>query len=170
MIDIIDIDIIKILKLGLPGLVFLLAVLSFKLLANEPKKKNPNPHILKSIKHYIYVNVFLAVLTVASPVIEHTYFPNNQVINLEAITNVSGLEKGIAAVCHDVKYANRYLLIKDNTTGKLVQVFSGSLVPCSGEQHIVLNSEDAVNLGWSSSSTTGIVEVLTAMPGYKFTI
>ncbi|NOZ53031.1 MAG: hypothetical protein GXP08_07790 [Gammaproteobacteria bacterium] len=163
-------DVIEILKLGLPGLVFLLAAFSYKLLAKEQVKETPSPHILRSIKHYLYVNVFLAVLTVATPIVDYKYFSPNNVINIEAVTDVSELGKGVAAVCHNVKYANRFLLVKDNSTGKLVQVFAGNLVPCSGEPHIVLNREDAINLGWNEPNTKGVVEVVSALPGYKFSI
>ena len=163
-------DVIDILKLGLPGLVFLLSAFSYKLLAKEQEKDKPSPAILQSIRQYMLVNVLLAVLTMASPIIDNRYFSKNEVINIEAITDVSGIERGTAAVCHDVKYANRYLLVKDNATGKLVQVFSSNLVPCSDEKRIILNREDAVNLGWDVSNAKSIVEVVTALPGYKFAI
>jgi len=163
-------DIIEILKLGLPGLVFLLAAFSYKLLAKEQEKDKPSLDVLKSIKHYIYVNVLLAVLTVTSPIIDHKYFSSSKVMNIEAMTDVHDLKKGMAAVCHNVRYANRYLLVKDHSTGKLVQVFSGNVVPCSGDHHIVLNREDAVKLGWNVTNTKGIVEIVSALPGYKFTI
>jgi len=164
-------NIIEILKLGLPGLVFLLAAFSYKLLAKEQLKKSPSNAILKSIKQYLYVNVFLAVLTVTSPIIDFKYFSTSKVLNMEAITNVSNVKRGYASVCHNAHYANRFLLIRDHITGKLVQVFSGSLEPCtSGKQHITLNNEDAVNLGWDAVNDSGNVEVVVALPGYKFAI
>ena len=163
-------EVIEILKLGLPGLVFLLAGFSYRLLAKEQEKDNPSPEVLKSIKYFASINVVLALLTIASPIIDNTYFSNSEVLNLDAETSNTDLDQGTAAVCHDVNYANRYLLVKDNTTGKLIQVFAGSLVPCTEEPHIIINAEDAVNLGWSETVSKSEVEVVAALPGYKFII
>lgn len=62
-------DIIEILKVGLPGLVFLLSAFSYRLLAREQGKSRPNHDMLESIKHYMYINVLLAILTAMSPLI-----------------------------------------------------------------------------------------------------
>ena len=163
-------EVIEILKMGLPGLVFLLSAFSYKLLAKEQGKAAPSLQILKSIKHFMYIKVLLALLTLASPIIDHRFFSPESFVNVEAVKDSSILTPGTAAVCHNVEYASRFLLVKDNSTGKIVQVFSGTLIPCSGEQQIILNSEDTIDLGWDKENSKGLVEVVSALPGYKFSI
>ncbi len=173
-------NILEILKLGLPGLVFLLSVLSFRLLSKEQGKARPSPSILKSIKSFMYINVFLAVLTLASPIIDNklaakTDFASMETphsYNLEAKIGSTILETGTVAVCHDADYVNRYLLIQDIKTGRLIQVFSKSMMPCSEQQTeiIALNEADARKLGWSTGVVSADVEVVVALPGYMFTI
>jgi hypothetical protein len=163
-------NVVEILKLGLPGLVFLLSVLSYRLLATEQAKKLPSTHILGSIKNFMYINVLLAVLTLASPIVEHTFFTKARVFDIEAKAGGIGILPGEAAVCHNAKYASRYLLIKDSATDKLVQVFAGSLIPCNKNKHIGLNDTDLLNLGWTDINESRLVEVVAALPGYKFEI
>lgn len=110
--DMDNLDIIGILKLGLPGLVFLLSVLSYWLLANEQKKSSPSNSVLKAIKQFMYINIVLALLTVAAPFVENRYFPKSRVFDIQAKSDPQ-LQAGIAAVCVDADYANRYLLVKD---------------------------------------------------------
>jgi hypothetical protein len=62
--------IVDILRLGLPGLVFLLALLSYRLLEKEQQKKVPNAEILQSIGAYAKYTIFFAILTAAVPLLE----------------------------------------------------------------------------------------------------
>lgn len=161
--------VIKILKIGLPGLVFLLSLLSFKLLSQQSKKEDPSPDVLSSIRHYMYLNLILAILTVLSPIIEGKYFNNDQKFITTAILDDNGLAQGKVAVCTDSKYKNRFFLIRDCSTNKLVQVFSGSPIPCiDGEQELRINKEDAEKLGWQEGKTQEKVVVSVAREGYKF--
>jgi hypothetical protein len=162
-------NIIEILKLGLPGLVFLLATLSYRLLSEEQDKPQPNPSILKSIRNFMWINVVLAVLTLVSPIGAQQPSPT-QVYKIEASTGMAELEPGKAAVCQNADYANRNLLINDKQTQKLIQVFASSLIPCpaGATQLVMLNASDAANLGWSAEMSSSKVEVVAAPPGYKF--
>ncbi len=162
-----NLNIIEILELGLPGLVFLLSVLSYRLLTKEQTKQNPSEEILRSIKQYMHVNIFLAVVTVMGSMI---YVPDTTAFAIHAKTSDSTLIAGNAAVCTNAAYANRHLLLKDPGTGKLIQVFANSVIPCLDGEHISLNQSDAINLGWSNGVTDSLVEVVTAMPGQKFVI
>ncbi len=163
-------NIVEILKLGLPGLVFLLSILSFKLLSKEQGKVRPSPSILKSIRNFMFINVALAIMTLASPVVSSTFFSSNEVFNIVAKNGNAQLGQGNAAVCHDARYANRYLLIKNKKTNNLIQVFAGTLIPCIDSQEIGLNEKDIRDLGWNIGNNDGFVEVVTAPPGLKFTV
>ena len=167
-----NLDIIGILKLGLPGLVFLLAMLSYRLLSEEQDKPQPDPIILKSIRNFMWINVVSAVLTLVSPLLAQPLSAQvyKQVYKIEATTGMAEVERGKAAVCQNADYANRYLLINDNKTKKLIQVFASLLTPCSDRapQRVVLNASDAANLGWSAEMSRSEVEVVAAPPGYKF--
>lgn len=165
-----DLNIVEILKLGLPGLVFLLSTLSYRLLSKEQEKKHPAPDMLSSIRNFMYINVTLAILTLISPIIDNTFFTKSHVFDIEARTGILDLEEGKAAVCQNVGYANRYLLIKDKKTQKLIQVFASLLTPCRETTQIVLSARDISTLGWSAGTHSSAVEVVTALPGYKFEI
>ena len=165
-----NLNIIEILKLGLPGLVFLLSVLSYRLLTKEQDKKSPSQPILRSIKQYMYVNIFLAVLTLSGPIIEDKFIIDSDVFNIQAKTGNSQLLVGNAAVCINARYTNRHLLLKDPETDKVIQVYANSVIPCSGVDQITLHQADANNLGWDKERTDSEVEVVTAMPGQKFII
>jgi len=166
-------DIIEILKLGLPGLVFLLSLLSYRLLTKEQDKKNPSQLILRSIKQYMYLNIFLAILTMSGSIIEEEFFAGSDstVFNVKADTGIRKLTAGDAAVCINADYTNRYLLLKDTKTGKVIQVYAKTVIPCTnGDDRITLNQSDALNLGWKNGITDSLVEVVLAMPGQKFII
>ncbi len=162
--------IIDILKLGLPGLVFLLSLLSYRLLTKEQDKKSPSQLILRSIKQYMYLNIFLAILTVSGSLIEDEFFADSTVFNIQANTGGKKLTVGDAAVCINARYTNRHLLLKDTKTGKMIQVYAKTVMPCSKVDHITLNQSDALNLGWKKGITDSLVEVVLAMPGQKFII
>lgn len=165
-----NLNIIEILKLGLPGLVFLLSLFSYKLLSREQDKPSPNTNMLRSIKSFMIINVLLSILTLAAPVIDHKFFSKEKIINIKATAGAIALERGSAAVCYNAEYANRYLLIKDINTGKLIQVFGFKPIPCNAGEEIGLNEEDVNMLGWNSGVNSSSVEVVIAPAGCKFTI
>lgn len=162
-------NIIEILKLGLPGLVFLLSMLSYRLLSKEQGKKAHSLKMLSSIKIFMYINVAFAMLTLASPIIDYTFFTKSKIFDIDAKIGITDLEQEKAAVCYNADYSNRYLLIKDIKTGRLIQVFAASLIPCGTTKLIGLSNKDAHQLGWTTENS-GMVEVVTAPPGYKFVI
>lgn len=166
-----NLNIVEILKLGLPGLVFLLSMLSYRLLSKEEEKQHPSHDILSSIKLFMSINVVLAVLTLVSPILDYTFFKeskSSKPFNIEAKIGVASLEQGKAEVCHDAEYKNRYLLVSDKKTEKLVQVFASSLIPCTETKQIRLTEKDTNLLGWNTGTSSSMVEVVAASPGYKF--
>lgn len=56
-------DIIKLIELGVAGLAFLFAAMSYQLLKTEQKREgDPRPEILKSITHFTYCCLLFAIL------------------------------------------------------------------------------------------------------------
>lgn len=164
-------NIVDILKIGLPGLVFLLAMLSYRLLSKEQEKPKPDPGILSAIRNFMCINVISAVVTLISPIVDHVLSRNVQTFEIESFeieAKTANVERGKAAVCQYAGYANRYLLVKDKKNLQLIQVFAGVLTPCNEKEHIMINRQDALNLGWSAETLTDVVEVVTAPPGCKF--
>jgi len=162
-------DIVEILKLGLPGLVFLLSMFSYRLLAREQHRDKPSTPILKSIRHYMYLNILLAILTASAPLIENQFSPlGNDTFNVEAKLSGTELESGVAAVCKDAAYKGRYILITDVESMKMVQVHARGFLPCTQGEFIALNSEDVVKLGWTTTSAPTLVEVSAAGEGQKY--
>lgn len=161
-------NILEILKLGLPGLVFLLAVISYRLLTKEQQKENPCPNVLKVIKLFLYINVVLVSLTIASSYLDkNTNFIDLRNwangLHLKADIDSSAIQKGVAKVCRDAKYKETYLLVEDESTQKLIQIYAGNLMHCDQDKHyIALNKEDALNLGWDLQSSERIVRVFSA--------
>lgn len=164
-----NLNVVDILKMGLPGLVLLLSVLSYRLLANEQGKDHPRDGVLKSIKQFMYLNLVFAVLTVAAPLVEGEFSAKSDEFTVPAMAGES-LAKGSAAVCSGTDYANRYLLVRDVETGKLIQVFARSVIPCDENPQIAINLQDAENLGWQTGIARKDVRVVVALPGYMFTI
>jgi hypothetical protein len=168
-----DLNVVEILKVGLPGLVFLLSFLSYRLLSKEQNKAKPDGLMLRSIKFYMYINIAFALSTLASPIIDGLFFAKTKVFSIEAIvTKDDTLSGPYAAVCHNANYANRYLLITDTETLKMIQVLASSVVPCTnGEQHIVISEETARTLlGWTANTERNRVEVAVAPPGFQFVV
>ena len=172
-----DWNIIEVLKVGLPGLVFLLSMLAFRLLSTEQKKEPPRPMMLKAIRNFMLINVVLAIMTLASPIIDGIDTDAEDdtplvggVFDVVVKSGISQLKKGNAAVCHSVDYANRYLLVKNKENSHIIQVFASTIIPCSQEEHILLHAEDLAKLGAVASNESSKVEVVVALPGYKFTI
>jgi len=172
------INVVEVLKVGLPGLVFLLSVLAYRLLSQVQEKDPVNLEVVRLIKSFMYINVLLAVLTGMSPLMDRLIASNEaaqpveKVFNAKASTGSVQLAQGKAAVCHNTEYANRYLLIRDMKTNKIVQVFAEVPIPCTNrdEEQISLDPADANLLGWEGNVTDSQVEVVAAMPGYKFAI
>lgn len=168
-----NLNIVEILKIGLPGLVFLLSMFSYRLLAKEQEKEHPKPAMLNSIKRFMNVNVVLAVLTLVSPLADRLWDVNGSALeteafDVEAITSSDLIEPKKAGVCQNAPYMNRYLLIRDKTTNRLIQVFAGVQIPCKATEQIALSGFDTVALGWSAETRSGSIEVVPALPGYMF--
>ena len=61
-------EVVQILRVGPPGLVFLFALLAYRLLARElARKQDARPNVLASIRHYQYWCFASAVLAVVGP-------------------------------------------------------------------------------------------------------
>lgn len=63
-------QVVEILKLGLIGLVFLLAVLGFRLLSQEQRKDKPDPRILSSIRFFLWFTLGSAALVGAFTIVQ----------------------------------------------------------------------------------------------------
>ena len=87
-------DVVEILRFGLPGLVFLLSMMSFRLLSKEQTKPEPDPNILKSIKQFMYVNIFLAVLTILAPLLDSLSKEEESIYNVQAKISGTPLAEG----------------------------------------------------------------------------
>lgn len=166
-------NIVEILKIGLPGLVFLLSMFSYRLLAKEQEKEHPKPAMLNSIKRFMNVNIVLAVLTLVSPLVDRLWGVEDsametEAFDVEAIAGSDLIEPKKAGVCQNAPYKNRYLLIKDKTTNRLIQVFAGIQIPCKATEQIALSGFDTVALGWNAGTRSGSIEVVPALPGYMF--
>lgn len=169
-----NLNIIEILKVGLPGLVFLLALLSFNLLSKESTRDHPRPSLLKAIRNFMYVNIVLATLTLASPILDRfvpkTALPDQEAFYIEAKISPTISESGKATVCQNVDYRNSFLLVKDIVTERLVQVRAAGVCPCTESKYILLSALDAFELGWPADIDNRQVEVVPAPPGYRFEI
>jgi hypothetical protein len=163
-----SIDFLEILKLGLPGLVFLLSLLSCWLLAREQKRPEVREAVLKTIQKYIYINAAFVVLTVVTPMAESKIPDSSEEFTVKATTQAK-FEKGFAVVCKGTPYGERYLLIQNlKSREKLIQVKAKTLMPCGGEPIISISPEDARHLGWDTGVNSGDVAVAAAMLGTKF--
>jgi len=164
-------DIVSVLKVGLPGLVFLLSLFSYRLLASEQQNPAPRKVILDSIRKYTYINLTFAVLTLLAPLAELSYGTDtkNKPFTIKVVV-AETLSEGNAAVCSGEAYASKYLLIKNDSADRLVQVFSKSIIPCTGEALLFISKKDADDLGWSSAAPGRTAIVVSALPGYKFVI
>jgi hypothetical protein len=169
-----NLNVIEILKVGLPGLVFLLALLSFNLLSKEQEKDHPRPSLLKAIRSFMYFNLALAALTLASPIMDRLLpkpsLAGQEVFPIEVKVSPTISDSGKATVCQNADYQNRYLLIKNSMSQRLVQVHATGLIPCTGASYILVGKLDASNLGWPASTDSHLVEVVVAPPGYQFPI
>jgi hypothetical protein len=167
-----NLNILEILKLGLPGIVFILSLLSYRLLSQEQKKKDPSYPILRSIRCYMYVNILLAFLTALGPFIEanYTILSKNNTYSVKAKLGETQLNSGEARVCSKAKYSGRFLLLKDSKTERLIQVEARAIMPCKNDEEIQISEEDVEKLGWTDPSERVLVEVVAAEEGQKFCI
>lgn len=168
-------SVLEILKLGFPGLIFLLSFMSYMLLSKEKKAPEPNNNILGVIKSFMYTNCILAVLTIVAPIIAplvetfaHSTNAEETLFNIRAEVSTLNLEKGKSAICQGTKYKSRYILISDPKTNNATDVFAERTVPCSADLTILINKEDATLLGWRDDAKTGSVNAVVAPLGYKF--
>jgi len=169
-----QLDIISILKLGLPGLVFLLMLMSFKLITNEQQKDKPNLTILKVIRTFVYVNVFLAILTIAAPILERYYPENAQVsgalssMEIKAV-KIASIEGGEASVCTKSEFKNNYMLLRNPQSMDIIQVRAKPALPCQENENTMgISASDAKNLGWQDNEKEANLIVDVAAEGYKF--
>jgi hypothetical protein len=80
-------------------------------------------------------------------------------------------QRGMAVVCANSPLTNRYALVRDPDSERLVQVFAQSVMPCQeNEQRMTLSNLDAQDLQWSEERRQRAVSVLVAPPGYRFNI
>jgi hypothetical protein len=161
--------VVNILKVGLPGLVFLLSLLSYKLLNQEQSKKSPSAIMLKYIEHFMYVSILLAILTIVAPLIEYQLKKKEMVEDFQAEAHVSPdkIRKMEAAVCKNAKYKGRYLLLQNEKIG-MFQVFGRGVLSCSDAEHkILFGPDDAKDMGLAIDGVIK-VEVSVAEQGQQF--
>jgi len=158
-------DILAILQLGLPGVVFLLSFFAFRLLSKEQEKEKPSHSILKTIRVSMYINIALALIVFLASFVKPEL---SGVFHIEAILSGTKLEVGTAAVCSNAKYSGRYLLITDKKTMRIIQVEAKGILPCTTEEIIALNNADALKLGWKEEASSLKVEVVAAENGQKY--
>jgi len=73
MKDVLQLPIVEILQVGLPGLCFLLSLFGYSLLRGEQKKEQPREIMLKSIRGFNWTSLVVGVL-VASAAFAQSYF------------------------------------------------------------------------------------------------
>lgn len=163
-------NIVEILKLGLPGLVFLLSVLSYQLIAKGARQKHLSPSLVSTIRTFMYVNVVLAALTLAAPALDYLLVPTPaaKVFTVEAHTGSRNMELSTAVVCQNAAYNGRYLLVSTEDRSALIQVFARSVMPCPKPDQIELSDLDLHRLKLQPGAATGRVQVVVAGAGQKF--
>jgi hypothetical protein len=175
-----NLDILQILQTGLPGLVFLLSVLSYRLLSQEQGKEKPNEKLLNSICRFMYINVFLAVLTMSSPILE-SYLTkldsDGSLVKNSFETEVSSgfdtLKPQTAAVCIASQYAGLYMLLLEKDTQKLMQVQATPIIPCESDNDsnkvIRLSKNDMQEWVGDAIDVNSVVATISVAPkGYQF--
>ena len=161
-----NIDVVEILKVGLPGLVFLLSLSAFILIQKEQKKDPPRNSILKSIKMYMYFSLVFAVLTIIAPFLgghEHS-----TIVDVPIDVSSANVGKGIAAGCISSNYYNRFILIRNVETNSMVQVHVRNAVPCGKNEKILISNEDAIKVNLNASTSGEKFEIDAAVEGYEF--
>lgn len=64
-------DIVEILKVGISGLVFLLALLGFRLLSQLAHTGKQDVKVIRAVRFYMFQTTFLAVLVAAMSIVPH---------------------------------------------------------------------------------------------------
>lgn len=175
-----NIDVLQILQTGLPGLVFLLSLLSYRLLSQEQGKEKPNEKVLNSICRFMYINVLLAVLTISSPILE-SYLKkpvlNEPLVENSFETQVSSgfdtLKPLTAAVCISSQYSGLYMLLLEKDTQKLMQVQATPIIPCESDDDsnkvIRLSKNDMQEWVGDATDVNSVVATISVAPkGYQF--
>ncbi len=167
-----NLNVLEILKLGLPGLVFLMSVLTYRLIEKEQKKEKPNSEVIRLIRHYRDTSLVFALLTMFPPVIEKYFLAEKEhykQIPISASVDNGDLEYGSAKVCNNAPYFGRYLLVTDKTSQAITQVHAKHVLGCEQNQKkIILSQSDAKNLNWKSNNAE--VLLLVANKGQKYII
>jgi hypothetical protein len=167
-----NINVLEILKLGLPGLVFLMSVLTYRLIEKEQKKEQPNSEVIRLIKHFRNTSLVFAILTMFPPVLEHYFFTEKkqyEQIPIVAFTDEGNLERGVARVCDGAPYYGHYLLITDTVSQSIAQVHAKHVLGCTQDQKkIILSRHDTQSFNWQSNSAQ--VLLLAANKGQKYVV
>ena len=169
---------VEILKMGLPGLVLLLSVLSYWLLSKEQGKENPREVVLKSIKQFMYLNLVFAGLTVTAPLIEKKIMSSSEVIApldipFDAVAMVGeSLPIGSAAVCKSSINANKYVVVGNvGKPAEYFEVLARGVIPCDDNKQIAISAHEAeIKLKWPKEITQKDVRITAAPLGYKFNL
>ena len=163
-------NVVEILKVGLPGLVFLLSLLTYQLIAKGEEQKHLSPSMVGTIRTFMYVNVALAVLTLAASVLGYLMVPRapDEVFTADARAGGRNMELGTAVVCANAPYNGRYLLVSSDDRSALIQVLAQSVMPCPKPDQIELSEPDLQRLNLRPGSAAGRVQVVVASPGQKF--
>ena len=163
-------NVVEILKVGLPGLVFLLSMLTFQLIAKVARGGHLDRSLVGTIRTFMYVNVALAVLTLAASVLDYLLVPapTDKVFTAEAHAGSHNMELGTAVVCADAAYNGRYLLVSSEDRSALIQVFARSVMPCPKPDQIELGDMDLRRLKLQPGAAAGTVQVVVAGAGQKF--
>ncbi len=166
-----DFSVLEILKLGLPGLVFLLTFLSYTLLSKEQKKPIPSEPMLRTIRFFMNLSLLFALLTLLAPVTEFLFLDRLKIYDI-AVRVDDGIvdrDEPVAVVCHDAEYRNRYLLVTDKETFKMFQVVASRILPCQdGESRLLLSKGAQILLGWTPERSEGQVQIAAAPLGLQF--
>jgi hypothetical protein len=174
-----NLNILQILQTGLPGLVFLLSLLSYRLLSQEQGQSKPNAKVLSSICRFMYINVLLAVLTVSAPIVESYLTPPTasplsakNSFETEVSTGLDSLKPLTAAVCVTSRYSGLYMLLLEKDSQKLVQVQATPILPCEGDQIdniIRLSKTDMQDWIGEAANVDKVKATISIAPkGYQF--
>lgn len=92
-------DVAEILKVGLSGLVFLLAFMAYRLLAREQSKDKSDPKFLRYVKIFSWQSVFLVVLlaglniferVMPTPPVTELHRCRESLLRLESLSSIEG--------------------------------------------------------------------------------
>lgn len=166
-------NVVEILKMGLPGLVLLLSFLSYWLVSKEQSKENPRETVLKSIKQFMYFNLVFAVLTMAAPLVEKQIMTSPLDIPIDAVAMVGeSLPIGSAAVCKSSINANKYVVVGNvGKPAEYFEVLARGVMSCNDNKQIAISAHEAeIKLKWPKNITQKDVRITAAPLGYRFNI